>query len=97
METQQKRKQAKFEEGQVFTPKTNSGIPVSPRANTLSSHSAVRSPSRKDSKTENLLIRRKSMILKNPQPIANVYKLEDKPMGSGAFGVVVKAEHKSTG
>ena len=48
METQKKTKTPRFDMGDegVFTPKKNGGIPISPRANTLSSQSAVRSPTR---------------------------------------------------
>jgi hypothetical protein len=43
------------------------------------------------------LIRKATMIQKNEKQIEDIYEMESKPIGTGAFGVVSKAKHKPTG
>jgi hypothetical protein len=45
---------------------------------------------------DQIIIRRQSMITKNEKPLETVYKLGKKPLGSGAFGVVIKCRHRVT-
>jgi len=42
------------------------------------------------------LIRKETMIRKNLQPIEDVYKIDKKVLGTGAYGVVSKAVHRET-
>jgi len=37
------------------------------------------------------------MIRKNDMAIEEVYKIGKKPLGTGAYGVVMKCKHKQTG
>ena len=41
-----------------------------------------------------ILINKKTMILKNEKPLEEVYKLGKKALGTGAFGVVTKCRHR---
>ncbi len=43
------------------------------------------------------LIRKATMITKNEKQFEEVYKMDKKPLGTGAFGVVSKCKHKETG
>ena len=54
----------------------------------------VVSPKAKD---QGFLIRKQTMITKNQNSIEDVYKIGKKPLGTGAYGVVMKCKHKSTG
>ena len=44
-----------------------------------------------------ILIQKKTMIQKNTKKISEVYKISEKNVGTGAFGVVSKCKHKLTG
>jgi len=46
---------------------------------------------------EDFLIKKSTMITKNPQPLAEVYKVDKKTLGSGTYGVVTKVTHLKTG
>jgi hypothetical protein len=43
------------------------------------------------------LIRKSTMIVKNERKIEDVYKIDKKPLGTGAYGVVSRVKHKETG
>lgn len=43
------------------------------------------------------LIRKATMIVKNERKIEDVYKIDKKPLGTGAYGVVSRVKHKETG
>lgn len=43
--------------------------------------------------SNDLLIKKSMMILKNTQPITDVYKIDKKTLGSGTYGVVNKCMH----
>lgn len=45
----------------------------------------------------NFLIRKSTMIMKNERKIEDVYKIDKKPLGTGAYGVVSRVKHKETG
>jgi len=45
---------------------------------------------------EDVLIKKSMMITKNPQPIKEVYKMDNKALGSGTYGVVTKVVHIKT-
>lgn len=42
------------------------------------------------------LIRKATMIQKNEKSITDVYEIDKRPLGTGAFGVVSKCVHKQT-
>ena len=44
-----------------------------------------------------VVIRKQTFITKNVKPFKEVYKIDKNPMGSGAFGVVSKCQHRSLG
>ena len=46
-----------------------------------------------ESIVKDFLIKKETMITKNAQPIADVYKIEKKTLGSGTYGVVCKCVH----
>jgi len=50
-----------------------------------------------ESVVHSFLIKKETMITKNPQPITEVYKLEKKTLGTGTYGVVSKCVHLTTG
>ena len=50
-----------------------------------------------ESIVNDFLIKKETMITKNTQPIADVYKIEKKTLGSGTYGVVSKCVHLTTG
>ena len=45
----------------------------------------------------NFLIRKSTMIMKNERKIEDVYKIDKKPLGTGAYGVVSRVKHRETG
>ena len=47
--------------------------------------------------TEQFLIRKSTMIVKNTKAIEQVYDIEKKTLGSGTYGVVNKCKHLTTG
>jgi len=49
-----------------------------------------------DKLVEEVLIKKSMMINKNAQPIADVYKMDKKTLGSGTYGVVTKVIHLKT-
>ena len=46
-----------------------------------------------ESIVKDFLIKKETMITKNPQPISEVYKLKKKALGSGTYGVVSECTH----
>lgn len=46
---------------------------------------------------DNFLIHKSTMIVKNEQPITDVYKMDKKTLGSGTYGTVSKVTHIKTG
>jgi hypothetical protein len=46
---------------------------------------------------DTFLIRKSTMIVKNERKIEDVYKIDKKPLGTGAYGVVSRVKHKETG
>lgn len=49
-----------------------------------------------EGKQDGFLIRKQTMIRKNENSIEDVYKIGKKPLGTGAYGVVSKAVHRTT-
>lgn len=47
--------------------------------------------------TDQIIIKKSTMIRKNDQPIGDVYLVHKKPLGTGAYGVVSLCKHKITG
>ena len=46
--------------------------------------------------SKNFFIKKSTMIVKNKQPIEEVYKLDKGTLGSGTYGVVTLATHLKT-
>lgn len=46
---------------------------------------------------DNIVIRKQTFISKNERAFKDVYKIDKNPMGSGAFGVVSKCQHRDLG
>ena len=46
-----------------------------------------------ESKVEEFLIKKSTMITKNAKPLNEVYKMHKTALGSGTFGVVNKVVH----
>lgn len=51
----------------------------------------------KKSPRANLVIKKNSFVIKNDNPISQLYEIGKKPIGSGTYGEVLKAKHKVTG
>jgi serine/threonine protein kinase len=43
------------------------------------------------------LIKKSTMIQKNTRKIEDVYKIDKKTLGTGAYGIVSRVKHKETG
>ena len=43
------------------------------------------------------LIKKATMIQKNESRIEDVYKIDKKTLGTGAYGIVSRVKHKETG
>ena len=49
-----------------------------------------------EKQVEEFLIKKQTMIVLNPKPITDVYKIDKKTLGSGTYGTVNKVEHLTT-
>ena len=50
-----------------------------------------------DKSGRDVVIKKQTFITKNQKPFKEVYKIDKNPMGSGAFGVVSKCQHRELG
>ena len=46
--------------------------------------------------SDQIIIKKSTMIVKNEKPIEDVYKISRKTIGTGGFGVVSRCRHRVT-